>query len=285
MVLNALVNDELYPIEKPRSRLYAERVAKVRRELLDSGCAILPGFLSASGLAACRAVTQCLAPEAGERLRHTNPYGTGDSPELPAGHPRRRLLERSNAFVAGDRIATDSALRRLYTARALRTFLADCLGIARLHCYADPLADLVVNLLRPGCTHPWHFDNNDFIVTLLTQGPEAGGLFEYCPRLRRPNDENYPAVSAVLDGDRAPVRQLRLVPGDLQLFHGRYALHRVTPVEGRRDRHSVILAYSDRPGVIADPERTRRLFGRASEAHEQAARAGRSLAAHDRGAA
>jgi hypothetical protein len=39
-------------------------------------------------------------------------------------------------------------------------------------------------------------------------------------------------------------------PGALQLFRGRYALHRVSAVEGGTDRHSAIFAYSRRPGVI-----------------------------------
>lgn len=255
---------------------------RVRDDLARDGCAVLRGFLSAAGLEACRNETSRLAPEAHVTRRRTNPYGAGTTPDLPADHPGRRLLLRSNGFVAGDRIAPETALRRLYGDPALQRFLADCLEVPRLHPYADPLADLVVNVLRPGCAHPWHFDNNDFIVTLLTQEAAGGGAFEYCPGLRSETDENHAGVNAVLDGDRRPVRVLDLRPGDLQLFHGRHALHRVTEVEGERERHSVILAYSETPGVIAGVERTRRLFGRASAAHERAERAGRSLAADSR---
>ena len=63
------------------------------------------------------------------------------------------------------------------------------------------------------------------------------------------------------------MRRLRLRPGDLQLFTGRYSLHRVTEVEGTRSRHTAIFAYSERPGVIGTPERTRQLFGRVTPAH------------------
>ncbi|MDN5859696.1 MAG: arpA protein, partial [Pseudonocardia sp.] len=56
-------------------------------------------------------------------------------------------------------------------------------------------------------------------------------------------------------------------PGDLQLFRGRYALHRVSAVTGSAARHSAILAYSERPGVIGSVARTRQLFGRVSAVH------------------
>ena len=78
-------------------------------------------------------------------------------------------------------------------------------------------------------------------------------------------------MKAVLDGDRAPVHHLDLRPGDLQLFRGRYALHRVTPVAGATPRHTAIFAYSDRPGVVGSPTRTRQLFGRVDPAHVAAA--------------
>lgn len=277
-----LINIADYPIENPASVQYLEAVSKVRAGLAREGCAVLPRFLSEEGLAACRAETRSLAPEAHVTRRRTNPYGSGTAPDLPPEHPGRRLLLRSNGFVAGDRIGPQRALRRLYADPALQRFLADCLEVPRLHPYADPLADLVVNVLQPGCAHPWHFDNNDFIVTLLAQEAEGGGAFEYCPGLRSEADENHAGVNAVLDGERGPVKVLDLRPGDLQLFHGRHALHRVTEVAGDRERHTVIFAYSETPGVIAGVERTRRLFGRASEAHERAERAGRSVAADSR---
>ena len=74
-------------------------------------------------------------------------------------------------------------------------------------------------------------------------------------------------MRAVLDGDRGPVRSLELRPGDLQLFRGRFALHRVTTVRGTTPRHTAILAYSDRPGVVGSETRTRQLFGRVAPAH------------------
>jgi hypothetical protein len=76
-------------------------------------------------------------------------------------------------------------------------------------------------------------------------------------------------VDAVLRGEGEHlIRRLPLRPGDLQLFHGRYSLHRVSSVRGGTARHSAIFAYAGRPGVIGSPERTRQLFGRLTPAHE-----------------
>ncbi len=170
--------------------------------------------------------------------------------------------------MARDRIPADSVLEALYTDPAVQRFVADCFGLAQVHELADPFSGLVLNVVEPGLAHPWHFDVNEFTVSMLTGEPEAGGVFEYCPNLRSPGDENLDAVTAVLDG-AAPhlVRRLELKPGDLQLFQGRYALHRVSPVEGSTARHSAILAYSERPGVIGSMARTRQLFGRVSPVH------------------
>ena len=57
-------------------------------------------------------------------------------------------------------------------------------------------------------------------------------MFEFVPNIRRPEAENFEHVAHVLDGGRDGVRHLDLVPGDLQLFAGRFSLHRVTQIEG-----------------------------------------------------
>ena len=68
----------------------------------------------------------------------------------------------------------------------------------------------------------------------MIQKPEKGGVFEYCPNIREPGNENFEEVKKVLDGDRARVRQLKLEPGDLQIFKGRFTMHRVTRVKGNK---------------------------------------------------
>jgi len=45
----------------------------------------------------------------------------------------------------------------------------------------------------------------------------------------------------------------------------------VSTVHGDRARHTAIFAYSERPGVIGSPARTRQLFGRVLPEHLAAA--------------
>jgi hypothetical protein len=145
---------------------------------------------------------------------------------------------------------------------------------AEIYEYADPFAGLVMNVVPPGSQQPWHYDTNEFITTIMTQEAEAGGEFQYCPNLRAPGDENLEGVGRLLRGeDDSPIRRLVLRPGDLQLFQGRYALHRVTRVAGGRERHTAVFGYATRPGLVGPLERTRQLYGRVAEAHILADRA------------
>ena len=63
------------------------------------------------------------------------------------------------------------------------------------------------------------------------------------------------------------VRSLVLVPGDLQIFKGRYALHRVTPVGGARRRYVGIFSFVETEDMVGSVERTRQLYGRVLPIH------------------
>ncbi len=265
------VDLDRFPIHAPDAPGYREVVTRVRAQLDDVGCSVLSGFLRPEAAAELASEGQRLAPRAHHRTIHTNPYSSPDDDSLPPEHPVRIFMERNNAFVAADYIPADSHLMRLYQSPTFRRFVADCLDEEQIYEYADPLAKLVLNVLRPGAQHPWHYDTNEFIVSTLLQPAEAGGEFQYCPGIRSPASENDEQVSAVLRGvDDGPVRRLGLKSGDLQLFYGRYSLHRVTRVEGNGHRITGIFAYAKQPGAIGRVERTQRLFGRVTEAHRAA---------------
>lgn len=265
------VDTDRYPFTDPSRRDAV--VAAARADLAATGCTILRDFVRPAWHGRLRREGERAEPWAHRETATVNVYNTAPDPALPADHPARVTMERGNAFVARDRLGPDTLVEALYTSAAFRRFVADCFGLPAVHELADPLSGLTLNVLAPGCSHPWHFDVNEFTVSLLTRTSEAGGAFEYCPNLRSPYEENLPAVREVLEGGRDRVRTLPLRPGDLQLFRGRYSLHRVSPIEGTRARHSGILAYAARPGVIGSPERARQLFGRVTRSHEDAARA------------
>jgi len=261
-----LIDLDRYPIDRSGAARDA-LIAEARAAIDSVGCAVLKGFLRADRLPALVAECDRTAQFGHRNFNRTNPYFTQDRPDLPASHPLRRFYDRSNAFVPADNFGDDSILRAIYEWPAFAPFIQEALGELRSHRYADPLADVIVNLAEEGGGFPWHFDTNNFTVTLAIQNAEQGGDFEYSPYLRTPTDENYAGVGRVLDDDRSLIRTLRLEPGDLQIFKGRYSLHRVTPLAGPRLRYVAIFSYAEEPGMVGSPERTRQLYGRVLPIH------------------
>ncbi len=260
--LDDVVDLDRHPIHRPDSAPWRAMVDEVRAQLANDGAVSLTEFLRPDGVDALAAELRSLRPWVEVTTDHRDPY---------AREPRNGDGLPTSAWTAGhvtrDMLPPHSVAQRLYVAPGFKTFIAACLGRDRVFEYADPLAGLVATVLPPGGCYGWHYDTNAFVVTLSIQAPDAGGDFEYVPNLRRPGDENLDGLCRVLHGDRADVRRVSSRPGSLQLFLGRYSLHRVTQVSGATDRLTLVLSYADRPGVIGPIERTRKVYGRVTEAH------------------
>ncbi|WP_163576318.1 HalD/BesD family halogenase [Halomonas faecis] len=266
--LSDIVDTARYPLHRPDDPALLETVETARAHLDREGCVVLRGFLRQDRLGRVREESARMAETSFYNTREVNAYFTADDPELPERDPRRLFMTRTSGFVTRDMITADTLIHRLYVSRAMKSLVQRCLGEPRIYEYADPYAGLVLNVLPDGTEQPWHYDTNEFIVTMMTQQPESGGVFEYCPNIRNPQDENYAEVGAVIRGERTQgVKRLDLRPGDLQLFKGRFSLHRVTRVEGDTPRLTAIFAYSQAPDVVGRLERTRQLYGRVSEQH------------------
>jgi hypothetical protein len=267
-VFEDVVDTARYPLLDPESPAWLDVVSRTRQELRTVGCSVLPNFIRPALVEELRAECAEIAPDAYYDVEIVNAYNIATDAELPAGHPGRMRMERGNAFVARDRIPADALIHRLYESDLFKSFVASCFELPELHELADPLSGLVLNVITTGKAHPWHFDTNEFTVSMLTQESEAGGVFEYCPNIRSGQAENFDDVRAVIEGRGDDlIQRLTLRPGDLQLFKGRYSLHQVSPVRGDHARHSAIFAYSERPGVIGSVARTRQLFGRVLPEH------------------
>ena len=268
--VSTFIDTDRYPIHRPEDPTLRQVVAAARQELGATGCAHLPAVFRPEVHDQLAEETTAAAPEAFELTRDLTPYSDGGQhDDWPADHPRNRTGTMSNGFVGKDRIPATTMIRSLYDDADFKRFVADCLGIETLHQFADPIRGLVINVMNDGTQMPWHYDANEFIVSLMTNRAEAGGTFEYCADLREPGDEHYDDVKRVLDGDRGPVRALDLDIGDLQLFRGRYSMHRITPVGGTR--HTVLFGYSETPGYIGGVESTRYGYGRVTQQHLDAA--------------
>lgn len=268
LVVGQAVDTERYPLSEPASPEWQALVSRTRQELHATGCSVLANFIRPAAHEELRGECASIAPLAYYDVETVNVYNIATDPSLPADHPGRIAMRRGNAFVPRDRIHTNFIIHQLYVSELFQHFVASCFELPGLYELADPLAGLCVNVVNPGMEHPWHFDTNEFTVSMITQEPEAGGVFEYCPNIRSARAENFDDVRDVLTGrGQRLTRRLTLRPGDLQLFQGRYSVHRVSAVAGGTARHSAIFAYSERPGVIGSVSRTRQLFGRTLPEH------------------
>lgn len=260
-----LINTDRFPIfEGGENR--AALVKQVQADLADDGCAVLKGFASEAGLASMLKEANGVAHRGHKSTGRTNAYFTQDDHSLPIDHPRRQFFDRSNCFVPADNFAPEGPLRSLYEDDVFSSFIKDCLQEDTFFPYADPLADVIVNAAEEGNGFPWHFDTNNFTVTLALQNADDGGAFEYAPNVRK-GDENFAEVARVLDGSSDQVKTLHLEPGDLQIFRGRYSLHRVAPLSGPTPRYVAIFSWVDQPDMVATPERCKQLYGRVLPIH------------------
>ena len=258
-----LIKYPIHEVGPARKALISESNLAIK----DDGCVVLKGFVKQERISELVAECDRVESQGHRNFTRTNPYFLSDREDLPLTHPLRRFYDRSNAFVPADNFGSESILRAIFDWPAFSPFIKEVLGEENFFPYADPLADVTVNLAEEGGGFPWHFDTNNYTVTLAIQNAEHGGDFEYSPMVRSLTDENYEIVEKVLDGDKNLIRTLKLEPGDLQIFKGRYSLHRVAPLAGLRKRYVAIFSYVAEPGMVSSPQRAKELYGRVLPIH------------------
>jgi hypothetical protein len=238
-----------YPIHEPASQGYGALVLACQDQLRDRGVAQLAGFLTPAAVSQMIAEAGRLAAQAWASDQSHTVYFEPPDDSAGADHPRALLQHSAKKAIAYDLIPDGAPIRRLYESADLTAFIAAVLGKPVLYRSADPLDALEIAVFADGGELGWHFDNSEFSVTVMYAEAEAGGHFDYCPRLRDEQDENYPGVRKVLLGDPGGVIRLPSAPGTLAVFRGQHALHRVTPVSGPRPRINSVLTYGERPGM------------------------------------
>ena len=255
-----MVDTERYPLADPvRSRPLVERC---RRLLERDGSFSLENFLRHEALAeAVRQIEPRMARIAHRHVANHNVYFTDEVPGVPAEHGALARLESVNHTLTCDQLGS-THVRAIYEWDALLVFLASVLETRCLYRMKDPLARLNVMGYEEGDTLNWHFDRSQYTVTLLLQSSLEGGVFEYRRHLRSDSDPRYDAVARLLAGEDPWVRPLKVSPGTLNVFAGRYAAHRVTPVQGRRMRLVAILSYAESPDAVFTEVDRMRFYGR-----------------------
>lgn len=259
-VLDDIVDTTLFDLDE-HATTWEQLGAAMAQQLDAEGVAQVPGFLRP-------AAVEAIADELDRAL-----------PFIPVVHDRRSVYGRSageagatSDWIAGhatrDMFPPQSPAHRLYVSPLFKRLIGACVGTGRLFEYADPLAGLVATVLPPGGCYGWHYDTNEYVVTIAIREADHGGAFEFHRDLRGVGDENLDGLRRVVDdGDASGRRSIGARPGDLQVFRGRYSLHRVTEVGGDVHRLTLVLSYAQRPGLIGPADRTRRVYGRVTEAH------------------
>ena len=247
---SVLVDLARYPVCEPGSHAYTACVDAARAQLRATGAAELPGFVSPAGVETLARDADALAPRAHPSGGQGTAYLEFPDFTLPEDHPRLHFADYAVRAVAYDIVPLGSPLRRLYEWDPLKNLVEAILERGPIFRYADPFGALNLAVMGEKDRLQWHFDQTDFVVSLAIQSAQSGGDFEVVPRIRSAHDEHYDDVAAVLDGDRSRVETLPMRPGTLLVFEGRYSLHRVSPVAGRRWRHVGLLAYDTKPGTM-----------------------------------
>ncbi|HEY1443359.1 MAG TPA: 2OG-Fe(II) oxygenase [Acidimicrobiales bacterium] len=245
-----LVDLERYPLLEPHTETYGDLVGRARQQLREGGAAELEGFVSPTGIDVLARDADDLAARAHASGGQGTAYLEFPDFSLPADHPRLHFADYAVRAVAYDITPLDSPLRLLYEWDPMKDLIEAVLDRGPVYRYADPFGALNLAVMGEGDQLQWHFDQTDFVVSLAIQSAERGGDFEVAPRIRNPHDERYDDVAAVLSGDRTNVETLPMRPGTLLVFEGRYSLHRVSPIEGRRWRHVGLLAYDTKLGTL-----------------------------------
>ena len=265
--LDEIVDLKRYPIHDLEDPETKRIIQECRERLDDDGCALIKDFLLPESLERMREESERLYSQTYWSESSHTPYFNKEDTSLPADHPKRHFQERRSGYINSDILEANSDLRAIYVSPVMTRFIGECLNVWPIYIWVDPLASNPYSIMDEDHYFPWHFDGNDFTVSLLVQEAEKGGIFEYASDLRSPDNENFEGVSQILNGSREGVKELDLQQGDLQIFKGRFSMHRVTQVEGKRSRVIALPSYVTDPYSVNRPAHSKHLYGHALSIH------------------
>ncbi|QKD04928.1 HalD/BesD family halogenase [Mesorhizobium loti] len=262
--MNDILDLDRYPLDREGSAEWKRLVEQSIAALETDGMFNLEGFLR-PGIAekAVREIRPVMDTRSHVHKRMHNIYFKPSIPELAPDHPALRKVETISHTVCADQIP-ESTVLAIYEYEPLVRFLAATMGKAKLHVMQDPLARTNVMAYRAGEALNWHFDRSEFTTTLLLQQAERGGDLEYRTDLRSDDNPNYEGVARLLEGRDPDAKILRMKPGTLNVFRGKNTAHRVTTVEGERERIIAVFSYYEKPGVTFSVEERVGFYGRAA---------------------
>jgi hypothetical protein len=233
--LNFYIDLDRYPLHDLDGIAGKALVRRAHAMMERDTLCLFEGFLREAAIKLLATEIAKLEPKAHQVDYLCTPYGWMNNAGFPADHPRSQLPRRKCSVISTDLLNPDGASLELYGFDALTEFVRRLLRYDTLHRTVCPTLSVQVNIMREDENFGWHFDTNDGVVSFTIQNPDNGGGFEYAPLIRDEANENYAAVSRILDGSDT-ARQPVMSAGTFSLFLGRRSLHRVAPVG--RTRHS-----------------------------------------------
>ncbi|WP_397452915.1 2OG-Fe(II) oxygenase [Pseudomonas sp. NA-150] len=260
--MHEILDLQRYPLDQEGSAEWQALVDSARAELQANGMFNLRQLLRPhAAQQAALALQSVMDSQSHVHKRLHNIYFKPEIPELAPDHPALRKVETVSHTLCADQI-DDSIVLRIYQYQPLIRFIAATMDKPELHVMEDPLARANVMSYRESEALNWHFDRAEFTTTLLLQAPEAGGEFQYRSDLRSDDNPNYDGVAKLLQGEDSQVHSLSLEAGTLNVFRGKHTAHRVTPVQGQRDRMIAVFSYYEKPGVLFSAEERLGFYGR-----------------------
>jgi len=170
--LKTIVNLADYPIQDLNSPKIKELIKKCKNDLDQYSCSTIPNFILTRSLKIMNAELEKQIDEVYMSKESINAYlYSKDDPSLPKDHPKRKFMDRYNGYLNSDVFAKDSEMKFLYEQEELLNFVSSCVGISPIYRWADPLACLAYNVMKPDGVLPWHFDSCEFTLSIMIQKP------------------------------------------------------------------------------------------------------------------
>ena len=179
MEIKNIVNLRDYPIDQTGSREYQDLIAKNRKLLDKDGCCVLPKFVLSESLKRMKEEVERNLPKTHWTKDHHNPYFSKDDENLSKDHPKRVFSFRESGYINSDDLEEQSDLNKIYESEEMLKFVSDSLGVFPLYRWSDPLGKNPYSIMHKDHYFPWHFDGNEFTLSILVQKAEKGGLFAH----------------------------------------------------------------------------------------------------------
>jgi hypothetical protein len=267
-----VVNLERYPIVDLSTKEAKYLIARCKKEFEDTGSLSLRGFIREDVIKPMYHEIKGLVYHCHRRLEVVNPWGIA-RPDFVRKEEEKlgRPLEKNHALnhfcpqdtfaLANDLIPADCLVNQVYKSEIVRNFVAAILEIKELHLYGDEFQRLNLMYIKDGGNRAWHFDNSDFVITLMLNPSQIGGEFEFAPHMRDSNmNEDFDSLKEVFNG-RYPTNIRIPEAGSIHIFKGNRAMHRVRVVYGPEVRTLAVLSYDSVPDRSCPPAKNISLYG------------------------